>query len=209
MKKTIMLVGTLSLGVAFTGCTSPGKRTAIGGGIGTAVGAAVGAVVSKDRKKGAIIGAILGGATGGSIGNVLDKKAKELSQIPGVEAQREGDKIVANMPGSILFSTNSSNLTAAAQTTVGSVAGVVNDPSTPGALIELVGFTDSTGSDTYNLALSQKRARSVMQQLISSGVSAGSIRSNGLGEAQPIASNSTPQGREQNRRVEMKISYNQ
>ena len=209
MKNQLILIGALSLGVAFTGCTSPGKRTAIGGGAGAAVGAAIGAAVSKDRKKGAISGAILGGATGGTVGNILDKKAKELSQIPGVEATREGDQIVANMPGSILFSSNSDRLTSAAQTTIRSVAGVVNDPNTPGAMIEVVGHTDSTGSDSYNMSLSQKRASSVMQQLTASGVSAGAIRSNGSGENQPVASNATPQGREQNRRVEMKIKYAQ
>ncbi len=209
MKNQLILVSALGLAVAFTGCTTPGKRTAIGSGAGAAVGAALGAAVSKDRKKGAIIGALLGVATGGTIGNVLDKKAKELSQIPGVEATREGDQIVANLPGSILFSSNSDSLTVDAQSTIRSVAGVVNDPKTPGAFIEVVGHTDSTGSDGYNLGLSQKRARSVMQQLTASGVSAGAIRSNGKGEMNPVASNDTSTGREQNRRVEMKIRYNQ
>jgi outer membrane protein OmpA-like peptidoglycan-associated protein len=210
MKKNMILIGSLGLGLALTGCTSPGKRTAIGGGAGAAIGAAVGAAVSKkDRKKGALLGAILGGATGGTVGNILDRKAKELSQIPGVEATREGDQIVANLPGSILFSTNSDRLTADARNTIQSVAGVVNDPNTPGASIEVIGHTDSTGSAGYNLGLSQKRAKSVMSQLTASGVSAGVIRSNGYGETQPVSSNNTPQGREQNRRVEMKIKYAQ
>ncbi|MGH7273567.1 MAG: OmpA family protein [Nitrospiria bacterium] len=203
MKKWIILV---VLGSVFSaGCTTPGKRTAIGAGVGAAAGAGIGAAIgSKSGKagQGALIGAATGALLGGAVGNRLDKQAKELAQI--AETRRTEEGILVSLKGDILFETGKANLKAEASTRVNQIGDVL--AKYPEDRIVVVGHTDSVGGDAVNQRLSENRANAVKVQLLSQGVPAEKITVVGLGESQPVAPNGTGEGRAKNRRVELNIT---
>ncbi len=205
---TILLSGVLVL----SGCGA--SNTVKGGGIGTGAGAAVGAGVGsvigggKGAAWGAGIGAVLGGTAGAIIGNKMDKQKAELEAIEGaqVESVNEGEAIKVTFESGILYATNSSTLNAASRSSLDKFAtSLQNNPDTE---VRIYGHTDSTGSDAINSPLSQRRAESVYNYLLSKGVSGNRIESQGFGSSQPIADNSTVAGRSQNRRVEVFILPN-
>lgn len=207
MKKIVSLVlmAALALG-GLTACTTPGKKTATGAAIGAGSGAAVGALIgSKSGKagKGALIGAAAGAVIGGAIGNRLDKQAKELAAA-GAEARRTDEGILVNMKGDILFDTGKATLKQNAIDQLNQVGAIL--AKYPDDRILVVGHTDSVGDDAYNQRLSENRAKAVKMQLLSAGVPAANITTEGMGESQPIGSNSTAEGRAMNRRVELKIT---
>ena len=181
-----------------------------GAGIGAVAGAAVGALTgddSKERRKRALIGAGVGALAGGGVGYYMDVQEAKLRQRlegTGVSVTRVGDEIILNMPGNITFATNSANINASFYDVLESVVLVVQEFEK--TLIIVDGHTDSTGSDAYNQELSERRANSVAGYLRSPGVDSRRIIASGFGESQPIASNSTRQGRSQNRRVEITLS---
>ena len=184
------------------------NKTAMYGGLGALAGAAVGAATSskKDRGKGALIGAAVAGAAGAGYGYYADKQEAELRrsmQGTGIEVQREGDNLTLVMPGNVTFATNSANITSEFYAPLNDLARSFQqyDQNT----IEIVGHTDSTGSRQLNLNLSQRRAQSVADYLSSQGVNRGRMSVHGAGPDQPIASNSTAQGRQDNRRVEINL----
>lgn len=180
------------------------SRTAIGAGIGAATGAAAGAIFGKG--KGAAIGAGVGAIAGGAVGAYMDKQQAELRdklEGSGVSVTREGDNIILNMPGNITFATDSAQLNAEFVDTLESVALVLDEYEK--TMIDIVGHTDSRGSEEYNLRLSRERAESVANFLVREGVKPARIVARGAGESQPIASNETPQGRQMNRRVELAL----
>lgn len=185
---------------AASGCASPGKKTAIGAGVGAGAGAAVGAIAGGG--KGALIGAGVGAAMGGIVGNRLDKQAQELEKV--AETKRTDEGILLNMKNDLLFATGSSTLSPAAQNQIAQIAAII--VKYPTDILTISGHTDSTGSASTNQTLSIYRARAVQSALVAAGVPPNQITTQGFGESQPIASNSTAKGRAQNRRVEIVIT---
>jgi outer membrane protein OmpA-like peptidoglycan-associated protein len=183
------------------------NKTAVYGGLGALAGAAAGALINHDnRGKGALIGAAVGGASGAGYGYYADKQEAELRrsmQGTGVEVQRQGDQIKLIMPGNITFATDSAEIVSnfyAPLNNLGSSFKQFNQNS-----IEIVGYTDSTGSRQHNMDLSQRRAQSVASYLTAQGVDGSRLSTRGAGPDQPIASNATADGRAQNRRVEVNL----
>ncbi|ALB68613.1 OmpA family lipoprotein [Cronobacter dublinensis] len=217
MKKRIMLVAAVISGaLVISGCTTnpyTGEREAgksgIGAGIGSVVGAGVGVLSSskKDRGKGALIGAAAGAALGGGVGYYMDvqeAKLRQKMQGTGVSVTRSGDNIILNMPNNVTFDSSQANLKPAGANTLTGVAMVLKEY--PKTAVNVVGYTDSTGGQALNMKLSQQRAESVASALITQGVAANRIRTSGMGPANPVASNSTEEGKAQNRRVEITLS---
>lgn len=177
-------------------------KTAWGTGIGTAAGAGIGALIG--GKKGALIGAASGAALGAGTGAYMDIQARKLRQEllnTGVQVQNIDGQIYLIMPGNITFDSNDATIKPTFQPVLNSIAKVVKEYNK--TLIQVNGYTDSTGSAALNNSLSLMRANSISNYLKIQGVDAGRIVANGYGSSNPIASNSTAAGREQNRRVEM------
>ena len=200
---------------ALTACTTVNPYTnetqtskaAYGVGIGALAGAVIGLISgddSRERRKRALIGAGLGGLAGGSVGYYMDVQEAKLRQKlsgTGVSVTRQGDNIVLNMPSNITFGVDSANISGDFYAVLDSVNLVVKEYDK--TLIEIMGHTDSTGSQEHNQALSERRATSVSQYFASRGVKPLRLAPYGHGESYPVASNDTPQGRGQNRRVEI------
>jgi len=191
---------------AYTGEKQVSKTTK-GAGIGALAGAAVGALTgdnSKERRKRALVGAGVGALAGGAAGNYMDRQEAKLRaqlQGTGVSVSRSGDNIVLNMPGNITFGTGSADLNANFFSVLDSVALVLKEYDK--TIIDVSGHTDSVGSDQTNQALSERRAATVGTYLKGKGVSDQRVATTGFGKAHPVASNDTPDGRQQNRRVEL------
>lgn len=175
--------------------------------IGAAAGAVVGLISGDDaveRRQRALIGAGVGALTGGAIGVYMDKQEAKLRaelEGTGVSVARIGDNITLNMPGNITFATNSSDLSPAFFDVLNSVGKVLGEYDK--TVVEVAGHTDNTGSDSYNQSLSERRAASVATYLQGRNVMAQRLITVGMGEARPIADNSTADGRQANRRVEI------
>jgi outer membrane protein OmpA-like peptidoglycan-associated protein len=186
------------------------SKAAIGAGIGAAAGAAVGALSgghSKERRKKALIGAGVGALAGGGVGYYMDvqeAKLRDQLQGTGVGVTRVGDEIVLNMPGNVTFATNSSDVKANFFGVLNSVALVLKEYEK--TVIEVAGHTDSSGADSYNQSLSERRARSVGHYLNSQGIDQMRLITIGYGESRPIADNESSNGRQQNRRVELTLA---
>lgn len=217
MKYIIALLFTFSL----IGCTTTDpytgeqktSKTVKGAGIGAVAGAVLGAATgdnSKDRRERALKGAVLGGAVGGGVGNYMDRQEKKLReelQGTGVQVRREGDNLYLVMPGNITFATSSADIRSDFFSVLNSVAKVLAEFNQTS--IKVTGHTDSTGSDKINQPLSESRADSVAMYLRSQKVASARIQSYGYGSRYPVASNDTPAGREQNRRVELELVPNE
>jgi outer membrane protein OmpA-like peptidoglycan-associated protein len=188
------------------GCASSG-RTVKGAVIGAAGGAAVGAVIGKvagSTAKGAIIGAAVGGVGGAIIGRQMDQQAEELAtEIPGATVTREGEGILVTFDSGILFAFNSDALGSSARQNLRNLADSLG--KYPRTHVLLVGHTDAVGSDVYNEGLSYRRASATAAFVSAQGVARDRIEAAGRGEMEPVASNDSEQGREQNRRVEVAI----
>ncbi|EGJ52078.1 OmpA family protein [Desulfocurvibacter africanus] len=184
------------------------SRTAIGAGAGAAAGAAGGAIFGGgDRGKRVLIGAGIGALAGGAVGGYMDyqeSKLRQRLQGTGVSVTRQGDMIILNMPGNVTFDTGSAGIKPQFFEVLNSVAIVLKEYEK--TYVDVLGHTDSTGSMNLNMRLSQDRAQSVAQYLISQGVQQERFLVRGMGPNQPIADNSTAAGRSQNRRVEIKLT---
>ncbi len=181
-------------------------NTATGAALGAAAGAGLGLLAGGNDRRNALVGAGIGLLAGGAIGAYMDNQEAELRaqlQGTGVSVTRVGNNLILNMPSNVTFATDQANIDTGFYPTLNSVALVLKKYNK--SLIDVTGFTDSTGSDQYNLGLSQQRAQSVASYLSGQGIDPRRMYVTGLGKAQPIASNSTPDGRAQNRRVEIKI----
>lgn len=177
-----------------------------GAGIGAAAGAVAGLLTKGDKLDNALIGAGVGALAGGGVGYYMDVQEAKLRQKvagTGVSVTRVGDNITLNMPGSITFALNSADLNAQFYNALDGVAMVLKEYDK--TVVEVAGHTDSSGSDQYNMTLSQRRAESVANYLASHGVKNQRLITVGAGEAHPIASNDTEEGRSANRRVELTI----
>jgi outer membrane protein OmpA-like peptidoglycan-associated protein len=185
------------------------SKAAIGAGIGALGGAAIGMISSgsKDRQRGALIGAGIGALAGGSVGYYMDVQEAKLRQQlrnSGVSVTRAGDQIVLNMPGNITFETNSADINAGFFEVLNSVTLVLKEYEK--TTVDVIGHTDSVGSEQYNQQLSERRALSVAEYLSGQGILAQRLLIAGRGESEPVSSNATPEGRSQNRRVEIRIA---
>ena len=184
------------------------SNTAKGAGIGALAGAVIGAASSSksDRKKGILTGAAAGAAIGGGAGYYMDRQEAKLRselQGTGVQVRREGDNISLIMPGNITFATGNASIRSDFYPVLNSVAKVLAEFDKTAIIAS--GHTDSTGSDSFNQTLSEQRAASVKNYLVSRQVAAGRVQAVGYGERYPVAPNSTESGREANRRVELKL----
>jgi outer membrane protein OmpA-like peptidoglycan-associated protein len=177
--------------------------------IGAAAGAVAGLITgdsSMERKKRALVGAGLGALAGAGVGAYMDRQEAKLRaelERTGVSVTRIGDNITLNMPGNITFATDSADLNAGFFDVLNSVSLVVNEFNQ--TVIEVAGHTDSTGAETYNQQLSERRAGAVGAYLATRSVRSDRVITVGMGEGRPVASNDTDAGRQQNRRVELTL----
>lgn len=209
LSKTTLAV-TLAVTLGLGACTTnpytgeeQASKAGMGAGIGAVTGGIIGAIAG-DNRNAILLGMGIGALAGGGVGYYMDKQEEKLRmqlQATGVSVTRNGDNIILNMPGNITFATDSSNISADFYSVLDSVALVINEFEK--TYIDIYGYTDSTGSEAYNLTLSEKRASSVARYLESQQVVSQRIVTRGKGESNPVASNDTPEGRSLNRRVEI------
>lgn len=214
MKKSLLAV--LLVAFIMSGCAAmkENKKTTIGAGAGAILGAGLGYAIGGGE--GAAIGTVVGGLAGGAIGHMMDKQEREFKEelaasqareqdaiLQGV--QREKDAIILTFKSDVLFDTDSSTIKSGANSSgeIDRVAQILN--KYPDTTIKVVGYTDSTGSESHNQQLSELRANSVKNALIVKGVANSRITTIGMGESNPVADNSTPGGRQLNRRVSVVI----
>lgn len=209
----VVLAGVVSLSACttinpYTGQQQTSKATT-GAAIGAVSGALLGIATSsnaRQRRERALAGAGIGALAGGGVGYYMDvqeAKLRQKLQSSGVSVTRQGDRIILNMPSNITFATDSTNVNGSFQPVLSSVADVLKEYEK--TMIQVAGYTDSTGGQRYNMLLSQQRAQAVANALIADGVRAVRIDTVGYGESNPIASNSTAEGRAKNRRVELTL----
>ncbi len=203
---TLRAVACAALAIfALGGCAAMNAKTK-GAIIGAGAGAGAGAVIGNQTgstTRGAIIGAVIGGAAGAIIGHQMDQQAKELQQnIPGAKVQRVGEGIAVLFDSGLLFDVDSDVIKGDARTNLDALAASL--AKYPKSDLMIVGHTDATGTDSYNMGLSRRRAAAASNYLRTNGVNRG-IRAIGRGETEPIASNESEDGRQQNRRVEIAI----
>jgi outer membrane protein OmpA-like peptidoglycan-associated protein len=208
-KLPILCIALASVAMLGTSCSSLTK-TQKGAAIGAGAGGTIGAIIGKragNTALGAIIGGAIGGTAGSFIGRGMDRQAAEIKNtVPGAEVVREGEGIIVKFNSGILFDVNKSDLKPAAQTNIDNLAASLN--KNPQTNILVVGHTDNTGTAQYNMDLSIRRAEAVKAYAVSKGVDASRLSTQGKGDTEPIADNSTVEGRTQNRRVEVVIVAN-
>ncbi len=207
-----MILVTLALGCA------PQNKTQKGGMYGAAGGAAAGAIVgqlvggnTESTLIGAAIGAAVGGASGAGVGYMMDQQEAEfretLTQSEAAALRREGDLLAITFKADFVFATNSAKVNPGLMPEIERISSVMRNY--PQTLIRVEGHTDSTGSEAYNMQLGLRRAGAVRDLLIQNGVAAHRMDAVSYGEERPIATNNTPEGRQLNRRVEIKIAPRQ
>jgi len=195
----LLLIPATCAAIALSGCANMDntqRGTAAGAGIGALAGAAIGA-------------ATIGGIAGAVIGNIWSKRMEAQKQAmekategTGVAVTRtEDDQLKLNIPNDISFDTGSASLKPELRDVLSQFAKGLGD--NPGALVKIVGHTDSVGTDANNQRLSNERADAVRDFLTDRGVGTSRIAISGHGEREPIASNETAEGRAKNRRVEI------
>ncbi|MDW7708848.1 MAG: OmpA family protein [Deferrisomatales bacterium] len=216
MKRIACAAAAILLGLS--GCAGMETKTGQGAAVGTAAGAAVGAglgqAIGRDTKStliGAAIGAAAGGLTGAAVGSYMDRQEEAMRQAlaesEAASVRRELDVLSVTFKGDVSFDVNSAALKPGAQDEVARVARVLNQYLQTTLLV--AGHTDSTGAEEYNQRLSERRADSVKNALVGHGVAPGRVTTVGYGPSRPIADNATPEGRQLNRRVEIRIEPQQ
>jgi hypothetical protein len=218
MKKITLylLMSTLSLGSVLSSCDAAKNtnKTQRGAAIGAVAGGLLGAVLGNNIGKGgnsalgAVLGGVIGGVAGGVIGNKMDKQAREIqTALPGAQVERVGEGIKLTLgENSVRFDTNKSTLTPTAKANLDRIVPVFK--SYADTDIVIYGYTDNTGTVEHNQILSEQRSASVKVYLASKGLNTDRFTTTGMGIADPIATNDSPEGRSQNRRVEFAIVAN-
>lgn len=210
IRKLFVWFMILSFLTLTTGCAE-WNRTQKGAAIGAGTGGAVGGIIGYATGytvAGILIGAVVGGAAGAYIGNYMDKQAAEIERdIQGAKVERVGEGIKITFSSGILFDVDQSNLKDQYKSELAELSRILNKYADTNIL--LVGHTDSTGSENYNLELSKRRAGSVATYLTTQNVNAARFTTEGYGESQPVTTNDTAAGRAQNRRVEVAIWANE
>jgi outer membrane protein OmpA-like peptidoglycan-associated protein len=182
------------------------KGAAIGVGGGAATGAIIGRVAG-NTALGAIIGAAVGGTAGVLIGKKMDKQAQEIkTEVPNASVERVGEGINVTFNSGVLFGFDKSDLTSTAQTNIKQLATILN--KYPDTYVRVEGHTDTTGTDAYNNALSERRATAVANYLKAQGVAASRVQTFWYGSKQPVVPNNSDANKAKNRRVEFSIYAN-
>jgi outer membrane protein OmpA-like peptidoglycan-associated protein len=191
---------------ALAACASFSRKEQ-GAVIGGSAGGVIGGVIGNNTgstTRGAIIGAVVGGTVGAIIGHQMDQQAKEIKQqVAGATVERVGEGIQVTFASGLLYDFDADRLRPDAEQNLRNLATTLARYNDTDLLI--VGHTDSVGSDSYNQALSERRARSVSEFLVTQGVRVARLHSTGRGETEPLGSNATDSGRQANRRVEVAI----
>jgi outer membrane protein OmpA-like peptidoglycan-associated protein len=202
------LVLVVILSQVLVGCNA--TNTTKGGAIGAGAGGAIGGVIghrSGNTAVGAIIGAAVGGTAGALIGRHMDKQAEELKDdLKGATVERVGEGILITFDSGLLFDVDKADIQTTTKANLDQLSQTLKKYDDTNILVE--GHTDATGEESYNKKLSDKRAESVENYLVTNGVGDNRITTKGYGEAQPVAGNDTETGRRQNRRVEVAIYAN-
>jgi outer membrane protein OmpA-like peptidoglycan-associated protein len=213
MRNKLMMAAIIAA-LPLAGCTTnpeTGKKSiskaAIGGLGGALGGYLLGDLVGgrRDRTE-KILGAGIGAVAGAGVGYYMDQQEKKLRQQTagtGVGVTREGDQLVLDMPSEVTFAVNSANLDPAFRSTLDKVASTLTEYDK--TYVDVLGHTDSTGSDAYNQTLSEQRSSTVANYLATRGVQQARLATKGYGESQPKESNTTEAGRSANRRVEIRL----
>jgi outer membrane protein OmpA-like peptidoglycan-associated protein len=201
----------VTIAVASSGCGWWGERSrttkgaVYGTGAGAATGAAIGGILGggEGAWKGAAVGAAVGALGGGVIGRYMDNQAKEMQKVVDRQdrVERDGDTLKVSLASDVLFDSGSATLQPGGVDKLREVAQVLD--RYPKTQVQIVGHTDSRGSPTSNVQLSERRAQAVRDVLVRDGVDPSRITTRGEGETRPVATNDTPEGRAQNRRVEI------
>ncbi|PKN29119.1 MAG: hypothetical protein CVU64_09915 [Deltaproteobacteria bacterium HGW-Deltaproteobacteria-21] len=213
MNRTV--IGTFLAFLILAGCAAPQTKTQKGAVYGAAGGAAAGALVgqvighnTKSTLIGTAIGAAVGGLGGAGVGRMMDNQERDMRDVlassEAAAVSREGNLLAVTFKGDVTFDTNSTVVRPGLQSEITRVATVMNQY--PDTLVRVEGHTDSTGSEDYNMDLSNRRAAAVKNLLTSRGVADSRIDVVGYGESMPVATNDTEAGRQKNRRVEIKIA---
>ncbi|WP_370231398.1 OmpA family protein [Cognatishimia sp.] len=206
------LVLTVGAALTLSACTDPQyagierDNTKQGATIGAILGGALGALTADDKLGGTVRGAAIGAGIGAIAGDYLDRQEADLRRDldnSDVDITNTGDRLIVTMPNSILFATDSYTVRSDLQRDLRTVAS--NLLAYPDSTIQIIGHTDNEGDASYNQTLSERRANAVADVLMTEGVPFGRIDAIGRGESQPVTSNLTPEGRAQNRRVEIVI----
>src|SRR5699024_3746228 len=209
-KRVSVLFLCLSMLAITTNSCKEWSKTAKGSVIGSSGGALAGAIVGNiagDTVTGAIIGAAVGGAAGAAIGHYMDRQAKELDkELKNADVERVGEGIKITFDSGILFDCDSSELRPGMKDQIQELADVLQDYKKTKVIF--AGHTDSVGDEDYNQKLSLRRAKSVARYAAENGIDPERFQITGYGETQPVATNETEQGRQQNRRVEIAIIAN-
>ena len=208
MKNLKSIAAGLCAALVLVGCnvSNTAKGTAIGAGGGAVVGAIIGKIAG-NTAVGAAIGGVVGAGTGAIIGSKMDRAKKQAEAVKNAQVETITDAngleaVKVTFDSGILFATNKADLNASSKTSLQQFATVLKDNSD--CDIAIFGHTDNTGIDAINNPLSQKRAESVSKYLKSQGVASTQIKTiGGQGSTNPVADNSTAEGRKQNRRVEV------
>ena len=213
MKSIKIIAIVLGMCVCLSGCktwngmSKTGQGAIIGTGGGAALGSIIGALAG-NTAVGAVIGGAVGAGAGAVIGNRMDKVKKQAqAQLPNatVETVKDAnnlDAVKVTFDSGILFATNKADLNQASKNELNNLANIMKQNSD--VSIDVRGYTDSTGSDAINQPLSVNRAQSVANYLTQNGVKYSQMKNvNGYGSSNPVASNETAAGRQQNRRVEV------
>ena len=192
----------------------PGTGTGVGAATGAVVGGVLGNVLSADgrRSENTAIGAAVGAALGGGVGYAMDRQRRDFEQELAAERARNDvqieqlrrDVLLLTLDQDVQFAVDSAAVQPGFRTTLGKVADVLRRH--PETAVTVIGHTDSTGAESYNQMLSQRRAEAVRDELVANGVRAGRLTTVGRGETEPRASNDTSQGRAANRRVELVLT---
>ena len=216
LSKIIFLIASLS--ILCVSCAPPqtntGKGAAYGAAGGAVAGAIIGQVAGGDTEStliGAALGAAVGGAAGAGVGKMMDDQERDMREaLAASEAaaiRREGDLLAISLKGDVTFDYDSAIIRPGLYSEIDRISNVLI--KYPQTVIRVEGHTDSTGSESYNMVLSQRRADSVKNLIVQRGVSLTRIETMPYGESMPIADNSTEAGRSMNRRVEIKIAPTQ
>jgi len=219
IRRTFALAACLTGAVALSACTTTdpytGEVVRNNTGTGAVIGAIGGGLLgylsntsdSEQGRKNALLGAGIGGLAGTGVGAYMDRQQADLRREladSGVSVTRDGDNLILNMPSDVTFASNSESLQPQFYDTLDAVGRVLG--AYPSTLLDIVGHADSDGADDYNLALSERRARSVADYLVRNArLNPDRVALAGRGERDPIASNATAAGKAQNRRVEIVI----
>lgn len=204
------LSGNNGTGARKSGMNKATKGGLLGAGGGAAAGALLGGLLGGGRGTaiGAILGAAAGGTTGAIIGRKMDKQAADLQRdMQNAKVERVGEGIKITFDSGILFDTNSATLRPASQADIVKMAATLQKYPDTNVLVE--GHTDNTGTDAINLPLSERRAQSVADATVAQGVSSSRVTTKGLGSSDPVGDNSTAEGKQANRRVEIAIFANE